>query len=313
MLRRPRRVVAEAAWRCATRHLSERPSAHLGVLHVYRLEPCDPPRGAKLRLVFPSEGTAQLAQAAERGEAILVPESALTGLLGGTQPKLGPGSNGSSEAPQMLLGAGADGGNDNALMAGASDDALALAEHAMPLADALASGGVEDPDWRSTAELVNPSATTATPTAAQQAVLTASAEGDEVALSVALAACSTEELGLAQLPPSLASPLHLAATSGAVGAVRLLLDAGLSVEAVAANGSTPLHWAAGGGHNDVVRVLLEAGAGTRGRSSTWRSTVRGNDSGQTPAHWAAASGHEETLEVKASRMHSHTKHGDIAT
>ena len=46
-----------------------------------------------------------------------------------------------------------------------------------------------------------------------------------------------------------------------------------------------------------VRVLLGAGASTRARSSTWRSTVRGNDSGQTAAHWAAASGHSAALEL----------------
>ena len=90
--------------------------------------------------------------------------------------------------------------------------------------------------------------------------------------------------------------MHLAATAGAVGAVRLLLDRDAhAVHAAAANGSTPLHWAAGSGHVEVVRLLLARGASTRVRSSTWRSTVRGNDSGQTPAHWAAASGHDAAL------------------
>ena len=79
--------------------------------------------------------------------------------------------------------------------------------------------------------------------------------------------------------------------------VRALLDAGFSVHAAAANGSTPLHWAAGGGHVKIVRELLSAGADSRTRSSTWRSTVRGDASGQTPAHWAAASGHTEALEA----------------
>ena len=73
------------------------------------------------------------------------------------------------------------------------------------------------------------------------------------------------------------------------------MDRGCSVHAIAANGSTPLHWAAGSGHVEVCKMLLRAGASTRARSSTWRSTVRGNDSGQTPAHWAAASGHEGAL------------------
>ena len=75
------------------------------------------------------------------------------------------------------------------------------------------------------------------------------------------------------------------------------MDAGASVHATAANGSTALHWAAGSGDARVVGALLKAGASTRARSSTWRSSVRGENSGQTPAHWASASGHVEALEL----------------
>lgn len=79
--------------------------------------------------------------------------------------------------------------------------------------------------------------------------------------------------------------------------MKALLKAGCSPHAVAVNGSTPLHWAAGSGDVAVLRALLGAGADTRARSSTWRSTVRGEHSGQTAAHWAAASGHSEALEI----------------
>ena len=93
---------------------------------------------------------------------------------------------------------------------------------------------------------------------------------------------------------SLRHPTHLCRLQAAVEA---LLQAGCSVHAAATNGSTALHWAAGDGEVGVVRALLRAGADTRARSSTWRSTVRGDNSGQTPAHWAAASGQTAALEA----------------
>ena len=60
-------------------------AAHLGVLHVYKLELAErPTNGKRLRLLFPSgapqsmdDSAQQLAAAAERGEPVLVPERAL--------------------------------------------------------------------------------------------------------------------------------------------------------------------------------------------------------------------------------------------
>ena len=180
----------------------------------------------------------------------------------------------------------------------ASSDALALAEHAISLSDALGMADSADraPDWRSTQELARSEAMPQ-PTAQQQAVLAAATEGDAAAIRAAIAACPRDELHTISQPPSGASPLHLASTTGDVTAVKALLSAGLSVHAAAANGSTPLHWAAGGGHVEVINELLRAGADTRARSSTWRSTVRGDASGQTAAHWAAGSGHGLALQA----------------
>jgi hypothetical protein len=289
---------------CARARRSLSSGVSVGVLHVYRLEPAEPAPGQRLRYLFPSEGgapsAAQLAEAAERGEAVLMPASALTssGLLGGDAHTQQLGPAGAPAAP--LLGEESGAGSASALEAASSapTDALAIAESAAPLLDVLrASGAAEEPDWRSTVELARPTDAEAGPTDAQMAVLSAAARGDAVALAAALDACPASELARAAQPASGAGALHLAATSGAVEAVRLLIERGQSVHSAAANGSTPLHWAAGSGHADVVRLLLTAGAGTRARSSTWRSTVRGNDSGQLPAHWAAASGHTEVLEL----------------
>ena len=80
----------------ARRFLSDG-SAHLGVLHVYRLSLAERPPGKPLKLLFPTgaprsdqDSAAQLAMAAERGDPVLVPERALRHILdgGGTQLQL---------------------------------------------------------------------------------------------------------------------------------------------------------------------------------------------------------------------------------
>ena len=106
---------------------------------------------------------------------------------------------------------------------------------------------------------------------------------------------------LPQIPPAPPNPnppsaLHLAAASGDLTTVRILLSAGSSVDTIAANGSTPLHWAAGGGHSKVLRELLAAGACTEARSSTWCVSVRGEETGQSALHWAAAGGHSDCVD-----------------
>ncbi|CAE7364411.1 Ehmt1, partial [Symbiodinium sp. CCMP2456] len=56
------------------------------------------------------------------------------------------------------------------------------------------------------------------------------------------------------------TPLMVASGNGHVDVVRLLLEAGAEMEALAADGSTALMWAALEGHDSVVRLLLEARA-----------------------------------------------------
>ncbi len=56
------------------------------------------------------------------------------------------------------------------------------------------------------------------------------------------------------------TPLHEAASSGSVESVRILLDAGATVDSLTNRGQTPLHAAAFHGHLDIVEELIDAGA-----------------------------------------------------
>ena len=53
------------------------------------------------------------------------------------------------------------------------------------------------------------------------------------------------------------TPLHTAAASGQISVVRLLLELGVEVDAVNANGNSPLHIACLNGQDVVVSKLLE--------------------------------------------------------
>jgi len=75
-------------------------------------------------------------------------------------------------------------------------------------------------------------------------------------------------------------PLHVAIQEGQMEIVKLLLDAGASVESVGYHGWHPLHIAASLGNLELVDLLLERGADIRARSSTR----------QTALHKAASSG-----------------------
>ncbi len=288
-------------------------ASHVGVLHVYKLEAVDATPDGRPRLLFPTgtveseeASAAALAEAAERGEPVLVPESALRKILASGGASTDPLQIGTDGEGPRALPAAADSPQrreEGGLVSTASE--LALTERARPLSQLLAQGGCSQPeltpDWRVTTARERSASDDATsPSDAQRAVLNCAADGDAPSLRDALAACPPDELSAARLAPSGASPLHLAASSGSAECVDALLAQGASVAATAANGSTPLHWAAGGGHAGAVSALLAAGACTRSRSSTWRSTVRGESSGQTAAHWAAGSGHSEALELLLS-------------
>jgi ankyrin repeat protein len=56
------------------------------------------------------------------------------------------------------------------------------------------------------------------------------------------------------------TPLHLAATTGNVEVVRLLLEAGAASNVQCDHGWTPLMRACNGGHVEVARLLLASGA-----------------------------------------------------
>ena len=82
--------------------------------------------------------------------------------------------------------------------------------------------------------------------------------------------------------------LTLAADSGHVEIVRLLLDAGEDPNRYNPVGghshTTPLHQAAGGGHDEVVRLLVERGARLDLKDILWHGT---------PADWAEHAGRKE--------------------
>jgi hypothetical protein len=112
LLRRPRAAVGSWA-----RALCTPASAHLAVLQLYRLQPAPVPPGLQPRLLFADgqarsaeESAARLAEASDRGEVVLVTESALRQLLGGEAEDGQQALSGEGGGGAGLLAGGLGGG-----------------------------------------------------------------------------------------------------------------------------------------------------------------------------------------------------------
>ncbi len=82
-------------------------------------------------------------------------------------------------------------------------------------------------------------------------------------------------------------PIHEAAETGNIEAVKKHLAAGVDVNAKNKNGTTPLHYAARGGHKEVAELLIAKGADVDAKA----------DDGWTPLHYAAVSGRKVIVEL----------------
>ena len=201
LLRRPRAALGSRA-----RALCAAAGAHLAVLQLYRLQPAPMPPGVQPRLLLADgqalsaeDSAARLAEASDRGEVVLVTESTLRQLLGGE----------AEQGQQALSGGAAGGGGAGLLADGRSDGPGAavarrpgvpeatlpatvsqetlpavLAEHGVPLKDALAASAAPPPDWGAAAALQQGEA--APPQGPQLELLHAAADGDAPALEALL-------------------------------------------------------------------------------------------------------------------------------
>ena len=83
------------------------------------------------------------------------------------------------------------------------------------------------------------------------------------------------------------TPLHWMATLGDAVAIRLLVEAGASINAVDNKGNTPLHEAVTWRHTLAARMLIEQGA----------DMLLRNESGLTPLDIAKSDGFRPTIDV----------------
>ena len=86
------------------------------------------------------------------------------------------------------------------------------------------------------------------------------------------------------------TPLHRAAFGGHREIAELLIANGADVNAKDVNGVTPLHWAAGYGHKKVTELLLTKGADLNAKDGSTRLS-----SGRTPLDWAFFNQQPETV------------------
>ncbi|MDC0064912.1 ankyrin repeat domain-containing protein [Verrucomicrobia bacterium] len=100
-----------------------------------------------------------------------------------------------------------------------------------------------------------------------------------------------------------AEPIHNAAFSGNIEAVKQRIAAGADVNAMNEYGWTPLHEAVTGGHKDIADLLISKGAEVNAKEAKNRIT---------PLHWAAWRGRKEIAELlitKAADVNVKNKDG----
>ncbi|KAK1763331.1 ankyrin repeat-containing domain protein [Phialemonium atrogriseum] len=84
------------------------------------------------------------------------------------------------------------------------------------------------------------------------------------------------------------TPLHEAVWSGNIETVRLLIQAGVSLDAKDDDGRTPISWAAAKGHTEIVNLLL-------GKTPDAVNILDNTSEG--PLHWAAKNGEVDVVKL----------------
>ncbi len=84
-------------------------------------------------------------------------------------------------------------------------------------------------------------------------------------------------------------PFFLAVEKGHIDIVKMLIKAGIKVNAKNGYGRTPLHYAAREGWTEEAEMLIEAGADVNAKE--WGARDK------TPLHWAAEKGHTELAKI----------------